>query len=251
MNKLIPFFIILLLLASCKNRDIANTADVGKLNSKQLQKKMDEAKFDFKFFQGKARVNFDDGKINQNFTANIRVENGKTIWMSLTGPFGIEGARILLSKDKLQIIDRLNGKYYNEPFDYINNYLPFTADLDFVQNLIIGNAFQQDWGKQKVKLEGGDYKVDGKFEGIDAFYTVSPNFRYRNVQLVEAIPVRTVNLDFDDYKYVQDLLFAMVRNISFEEADQKVKVEMNFTKVKIADSLEFPFEVPDRLKTDY
>lgn len=250
MNKLIPFFLALLFFTSCKNKDLSTGATAGKLNSKQLQKSMDDARFDFKFFQAKARVNFDDGKMNQNFTANIRIENGKTIWMSLTGPFGIEGARVMLTKDNLQIIDRLNGKYYDEPFAFINNYLPFTADLDFVQNLIIGNAFQQDWGKQKVSLEGENYKVEGKFEGIDAAYTVSPNFRYRNVQLTETEPSRNVDLEYSDYRYVEDFLFAMFRKINFEEEGQKIKVEMSYTKVKISDELDFPFEVPERMQAE-
>ena len=155
-----------------------------------------------------------------------------------------------MTKDKLQIIDRLNGKYYNEPFNYINNYLPFTADLMFIQNLVIGNAFQKDFGKQKVNTEGENYQVEGEFEGIDAFYTISPGFRYRNVELTETDPERKVKLDFSDYKYVEDLLFAMFRIISFEEDNRKIKVEMNFTKVKTANDLEFPFEVPDRLKSE-
>ena len=250
MNKILIFFLSFVFLVSCKNKDLSTGTVNGKMNSKLLQKSMTAADFDFKFFQGKAKVNFDDGKINQNFTANIRIQNNKFIWMSLTGPFGIEGARVMISKNRVQIIDRLNGKYYDEPFEFINNYLPFSADLMFVQNLIIGNSFQQDWGKQRVNVDGEDYKVNGEFEGIDANYTISPNFRYRNVQLEETVPVRKVNLDYADYKFVEDLLFAMTRNVAFEEGDQKVKVEMNFTKVKKANELDFPFEVPDRMKTN-
>lgn len=247
MNKLIPI-LLLLFIFGCKGSKEISSSGAKKMSTKQLHKQMRAADFDFNFLQAKARVKFDDGKINQSFTANIRIENDKTIWMSLTGPFGIEGARILMSKDRIQIIDRLNSKYYDEPFGFIDNYLPFKTNLGFIQNLLVGNVFQDEVSKQKHSLVGDSYLITDNFEGIDAVYTVSPSFKYRKVEMSETAAERDVQLEFDEYRFVEEQLFAMLRNLHFSEDNRDVKVEMNFTKLKKESSLEFPFSVPDRLK---
>jgi hypothetical protein len=59
---------------------------------------------------------------------------------------------------------------------------------------------------------------------------------------------RKIEMDFNDYKFIDEYLFAMLRNIHFSENENDVFIEMNFSKVKKENALEFPFNVPDRLK---
>ena len=249
MNK--PLFVILMFFAfatGCKNTGAISSGSPGKLSSKQLQKNMDESSFDFDFLQAKAKVNYSDGNMNQNFTANIKIQQNQKIWMSLTGPFGIEGARVLITKNNIQIIDRLNGKYYDEPFDFINTYLPFKADLAFIQNILVGNAFQKEWAKQKVEFANELYYVEDNFSGIEAKYEVTNAFRYHRVLMNELTLNRSIELNFEDYRFVEEQLFAMLRKIQFNDGGKIMKVELDFTKVKKETSLDFPFNVPDKMK---
>lgn len=247
MNRLIPLLFLLFIVA-CKGSKELTSSAAKKISTKQLQKQMQAADFNFNFVQAKARIRFDDGSINQSFTANIRIENNQKIWMSLTGPFGIEGARVLLSKNRIQIIDRLNGKYYDEPFEFINRYLPFQSNLLFIQNLILGNVFQDEVGKQKHILEDGNYIIEDDFKGIASTYTVYPSFKYQKVEMNEVENERAIKLDFDDYRFIEEQLFAMLRVINFSEQGKKVFVEMNFTKLRKENTLDFPFNIPERLK---
>tara|TARA_B110000037_G_C17029723_1_gene468930 strand:+ start:425 stop:1171 length:747 start_codon:yes stop_codon:yes gene_type:complete len=247
MSKYIPLLFLIFIFA-CKGTKEISSSSANKLSSKQLHKQMQAADFDFDYLQAKARIKFDDGAINQSFTANIRIQNNETIWMSLTGPFGIEGARILLSKNRVQIIDRLNGKYYDEKFGFIDNYLPFQTNLGFIQNLIVGNVFQEEISKQKHELMEDNYLIEDEFKGIQAKYTVSPSFKYRKVEMSEVLNERNIELDFNDYRFIEEKLFAMLRNIHFSENGKDVFVEMNFTKLKKESTLDFPFNVPDRMK---
>lgn len=249
MNKLLlPIFILLVFASGCKHSANIASTSAGKMSSKQLQKNMNASAFDFNFFQAKAKVNYSDDKMNHNFTANIRIQNNQKIWMSLTGPFGIEGARILMTKNNIQIIDRLNGKYYNEDFDFINNYLPFPVDLAFIQNIIVGNAFQREWAKQKIELLNDLYVIEDDYEGINAKYEVSNAYRYHRVQMNEIQNNRSIEMSFDDYRFVEEQLFAMLRNVQFNDGGKLIKVSLDFTKVKKEKDLDFPFTVPDRMK---
>jgi hypothetical protein len=249
MNKLLFILLIFFVFATaCKNTRSLTSSSAGKMTSKQLQKNMDAAAFEFDFFQAKARVNYSDDNMNQNFTANIRIQQNQKIWMSLTGPFGIEGARILITKNNIQIIDRLNNKYYNEPFDFINNYLPFQTDFAFIQNILVGNAFQKEWVRQKIEWENERYVVEDVFSGIEAKYEVTNTYRYHRVQMNELSVNRSIEMNFDDYRFVEEQLFAMLRKIKFNDGGKITKVELDFTKVKKEKDLDFPFTVPDKMK---
>lgn len=248
MSRLLSLLVLFIFITGCSGVKNTSTAVGKKISTKQLFKQMEAANFDFDFLQAKAKVKFDDGNMNQSFTALIRIEHDKTIWMSLTGPFGIEGARILMSADRIQIIDRLNNKYYDEPFDFINNYLPFRTDFTFMQNLIVGNVFHSSTIKEKHELVDNVYVIKDAFDGIDAQYEVSPSFRYRAVKMNEEALKRDVQLTFDDYRFVEDELFAMLRQLQFKQDPQHVELEMNFTKVRKETQLDFPFSVPDKMK---
>ncbi len=247
MNRLLPFLFFFFVLA-CKSTSEMSSSASKKMSAKQLSKQMLAADYAFDFLQAKARVKFDDGSINQSFTANIRIENNSIIWMSLTGPFGIEGARVMMNKDRIQIIDRLNNKYYDEEYTFIDKYLSFQTSLLFLQNLIVGNVFQDELSKYKVLSDQDNYIINYDYNGLEAKYTVSPNFKYSRVEMNEKFGSRNIEMDFNDYNFVDEQLFAMLRNIHFSENENDVFIEMNFSKVKKANVLEFPFNVPDRLK---
>jgi hypothetical protein len=249
MNKLFFLTLVIFVFATgCKNTGSLTKISPSKMTSKQLQKNMEASAFEFDFFQAKAKVNYSDGKINQNFTANIRIQHNQKIWMSLTGPFGIEGARILITKSKIQIIDRLNGKYYDEPFEFINTYLPFQTDLAFIQNILVGNAFQKEWAKQKIDFTNELYFVEDEFSGIAAKYEVTSAYRYHRVQMNELNLNRSIKMNFEDYRFIEEQLFAMLRQIEFNDAGNIIRVELDFTKVKKEKELDFPFSVPDKMK---
>tara|TARA_Y100000385_G_scaffold212084_1_gene220214 strand:+ start:204 stop:950 length:747 start_codon:yes stop_codon:yes gene_type:complete len=247
MNRLLPFLFFFFVIA-CKSTSEMSGSSAKKMSAKQLSKQMLAADYEFDFLQAKARVKFDDGSINQSFTANIRIENNSTIWISLTGPFGIEGARVMMNKDRIQIIDRLNNKYYDEEYTFIDKYLSFQTNLLFLQNLIVGNVFQDELSKYKVLSDQDNYIINYDYNGLEAKYTVSPNYKYRRVEMDEKFGSRKIEMDFNDYKFIDEYLFAMLRNIHFSENENDVFIEMNFSKVKKENALEFPFNVPDRLK---
>jgi outer membrane lipoprotein-sorting protein len=250
MNKKIIIFVfaLIMLAVSCKTtKTVADTATDASL--RQLVKNMENAAFDFKYFSAKAKVNFQDKSMNQSFTANIKMKKDETIWMSLTGPFGIEGGRVLIEKDRIQIIDRLNRVYYDKPFNYISNFLPFKVDLPMLQNIILGNPIQDNLSKQEIEIVENNYLVRGSLNKIDALYFILPAIsRYKRVELSESNPSRNFTLEFDDYKQAEGVQFSHIRKLNFTENQGKVIVDINFQKIKRESTIDFPFSIPDNFK---
>lgn len=249
MNRLLFFLLIFVFVGSCKDtKNLSKNA--SSISSKQLQKNMEAANFDFEYFSGKAKVNFNDGSNSQSFTANIRIKNKQTIWLSLTGPFGIEGARILMEPNRIQILDKINGKYYDEKFDYLNQYLPIEVDFEFFQNLLIGNSFKSSFEKQKPSVEEQKYFIEDQLYGMPANFTINSDFRFEKISLPKVGDAGKLNLSFADYRFVENQLFAMIRELDFIDKSNKLTLDLNFNKIKKESSLDFPFTVPERFKSE-
>jgi hypothetical protein len=72
----------------------------------ELLAKVDQNKIDFNTFSAKIKVDYTNSKGKQpNFIANIRMLKDSIIWVSLSNDIGIEGIRVLISKDSIKILE--------------------------------------------------------------------------------------------------------------------------------------------------
>lgn len=247
-NSIFIIFIFLLTLAACKSKEGA--LDVAEaINIKNLNQGLKISSFNYEYFSGKARMQYTDKSMNQGFTANIRMQKDKFIWMSLTGPFGIEGARILITKNKVQIIDRLNRVYYEQPFSFVANYVPFDVDLEFLQNMIVANPLQDEMPKQKVSEVENKYLAMGNLGSVGSIYYILPElFKYHKVEMKDNKQDREIVMDFDEYKALESFYFPYQRMYVFNDNGNKVSVNMNFAKAKIEEKLDYSFSIPENYK---
>lgn len=247
-NSILVIFIFLLSLAACKSKKDA-VGIVEAINIKSLNQGVKTSVFDYEFFSAKARMQYADKSMNQGFTANIRMQKDEFIWMTLTGPFGIEGARILITKNKVQIIDRINRVYYDQPFSFVANYVPFDVDLAFLQNMIVANPLQEEMPKQKVAEVENKYLAMGNLGSVGSIYYILPElFKYHKVEMKDNKQDREIVMDFDDYKALDSFYFPYQRMYVFNENGNKVSVNMNFAKAKIEDKLDYSFSIPENYK---
>lgn len=247
-NSILVIFIFLLSLAACKSKKDAVDI-VEAINIKSLNQGVKTSVFDYEFFSAKARMQYADKSMNQGFTANIRMQKDEFIWMTLTGPFGIEGARILITKNKVQIIDRINRVYYDQPLSFVANYVPFDVDLAFLQNMIVANPLQEEMPKQKVAEVENKYLAMGNLGSVGSIYYILPElFKYHKVEMKDNKQDREIVMDFDDYKALDSFYFPYQRMYVFNENGNKVSVNMNFAKAKIEDKLDYSFSIPENYK---
>ncbi|MGB1247365.1 MAG: DUF4292 domain-containing protein [Chitinophagales bacterium] len=248
MKKL--FFILislLVVLIACKSSKGVIDGSAESISSKTLYKQVKENNFDFETFSGKAKMRFEDKSMDQSFTAHFRIERDKTIWISLTGPFSIEGVRVLISQDSIEIIDKLNGRYYKQPFSFMSQYIPFEADFAFVQALIIGNSLGEMHKKQDILIQDEMYTAKGQIGNIDAEYTILPtNHKYHKILLSDNAYEREATMSFTGYKDTDSQPFAMYRTLNFADAQNDVYIQMEFKNVKIGEELTFPFRISDK-----
>lgn len=262
MKKLFYFIGAIALLASCRSTRQIQTAisrkdtvavvivDPAKEDSLQMVKsllnKVDSNKLDFKTFSAKVGVDYKggDGK-KYDVNAHIRMYRDSAIWISANALLGIEAMRVLVTKDSVKLLDKINKIYTARSIDYLQEVTSLPLDLYTLQDLIIGNPVFIDsnvvsysmrpaetsflsignWFKNLVTLNGLNQLVHSKLDDINLG---------RN---------RTADLDYSDFENKKGPWFATKRRILVAEKS-KLQIDLDFKSYDFNPAVSFPFSVP-------
>ncbi len=141
-----PSFLILALLSSsCKtSKQIVVSAPL-KLRGDDVIQVFDSVmvhQFTFEWLALKASVEYTgSNNESESFDVNLRVRKDSAIWISITPLLGIEAARVLVTRDSMQILDRVHKTYSVYNYDYLDSLLKTRLNFEIIQAIIIGNYF--------------------------------------------------------------------------------------------------------------
>ena len=233
--------VLMLTFSSCKNTKNIRSTDVNaKINASKLNTLIDKSDFEYKYFTTKARINFD----NQTFTANFRMLKDSMVWISFTGPFNIEGARVKITPTKFEMINKLNGSYYDMPLSYIENYIPINANFELLEDLIVGNLLEKNIKKQKIETNADTYIVKGDIKNLETTYTILKNGKPQNIDAQNINGTKMVNIVFEKYEKVDNQEFALKRKFLIKDGDKNYLLDLKFYKFEF-EEIDFPFSVPE------
>lgn len=245
MNKVLyALMFVLVFWSACKTNRSSTANDCPRPPRIETGELVDSARakqMEFTWFSAKARVNYNDGKTSQSVTANIRIQRDSVIWISVTALMGYEAARIRITPDTFELLNRLDKDYIKEPLSKIKNYIPIAADLRLLQDLIVGNYLWSTNGKLKHRIDKCIYVLKEDNSSIENTFWIEPG-RFTIVQMEthEKSNDQTVNLTATDYELIEGYWFSNTRDILFT-GTSTVKIGMNFSRVKWNEPTSFPF----------
>jgi hypothetical protein len=205
-----------------------------------------------KFSYYSAKLGVDYG--SAGFSGNIRIAKDSIIWVSL-GKFGIEAARIMITKDSILFINKLTREYFSGGYDFIVKFLGFKLNYDIIQAVLLGEDFS-DYGTK-----------DFKITRVNDLVTI--NFQTRaNILQPNLYPKLKQNLTYNNKsKKIERNYFEMVNSINKMDVNYPSYITLNnislpkemkviittSTKMvltiktenhKVNQALEFPFSIP-------
>lgn len=249
-NIFFAFIVIVITASSCKStKDVSVTKNIPSLPIETVIQNFQQQNHLYQTANIKAKVEVTDKK-SRSFTANIRMVRDSIIWASLTGAMGVEGARILATKDSIHIIDKLNKIYYQKPFNYINEFVPFPLDLNFLQDILLGNHQVDTQAKTTLTVDD-TYIIRQESPEIKAAYHISGEAFYPLlVKLNETQNNRQVTIKYNDYRPANDTgtsskAFSFHRIVDFKSG-KKTKIDIKFSRISWNEELSFPFSVGEK-----
>ena len=202
--------------------------------------------FYFDTYTTRAKTNLKmDGK-EYDLSLSIRIKRNDTIWISATA-LGFEAGRILLTKDSIKILDRVQSRYIKKPFNFVNQYTNSVVDYAMLESILIGNTLQF-WYRKETSVTGdttgfllSGQKKDLNFRAQFNAFTKIIELILRDGSTKQMLQVNYSGFVPKGEKYLPTQILLNSTN-----AGKTLIADMQYSVPELNIALQFPFIVPKR-----
>jgi len=232
-------------LGSCKT-----VKDVSKVERSVLKDVQGSAPV-FKSYNAKLDIEFK----GMTYSGTIRMVKDNAIWVS-AGKFGFEGARLLITKDSVWFLNKLEREYFAGDYDFFRSILGFKVSYDMVEGLLLGKDFDSyDSSNSSYRFEenGDILRIsfdqrtdlnDGSSPKLkqDLFYNKALKQVIRNY--FEVIGSRnSLDVYYDSFSPIDGYSFpSNMRINAFTGKTMKIIIKSKSQKVN--EAFDMPFSIP-------
>lgn len=264
---MLVFLCVIVLIPSCSNQKkiVLNNGKciLDFKNAKTLTTNLKQS--EFKFDRLKAKLNIDatiDSSSN-SFSMSLRMKKDSIIWMSMS-KLGIEGARMLITKDSVKFINTIKKQYFSGDFYFLSQYLNTELDFEAIQSLLIGNSvtFYDEAEKIKPGIDNCQYTLGTirKFklrkvmekgkelkDAVQSIYLIPETFKIARILFYDFKPDRSLDAQFGAFAIPEksnNQLFPYKMSYVIK-AEKNVSISIDYDKVLLDEELSFPFKIQD------
>lgn len=227
-----------------------NPVDSAALRANILRK-VNANHIDFQWFNAKMKVDYEDnsGK-NTDFTANMRIRKDSVIWMQLTGLLGIEGFRVMITRDSVKLMDKLKKEIQYRSIAYLQDITKLPFDFQTLQDLLVGNPIYFDNNITSFKQADNQLLIQSVGTLFKHLLTIDTTTNYILHSKLDDADVnrnRTADFTFGDYENKNGRNFSKDRQLTVTEKS-KLDIHMDFKQFEFDQPQTFPFSVPKNYK---
>jgi hypothetical protein len=206
----------------------------------------------FTTFYGRAKANFNSPQASGNATVYIKMKKDSAIWISITGPLNIEGARILVTPDSIKIINKLEGSVQLSSIAHLQQITKLPLTFNDFQNIILGKPVLTNdnvdyrFNKDSVTVMSGN-------DVLKYFYSFTKNnflLGQSNLQTVNNASVSSANIYYNDYAEVNNMNFSASRDIDIT-GTSPASLQLNFKEYNFNQPQTFVFTISKNYKIKY
>lgn len=201
---------------------------------------------DFSTFSAKVKVDYEGKDDGGQATAYLRMQKDSVIWISLRGALGIEGVRLLIEKDHVELMNFLKKTVQYRKISYLQDLTDIPLDFSTLQAIIIGNPVFIDSNIVSYRNSGNQLlvlMVGNLFKNLLTLDNTDYRILHTKLDDVDPMRNRTCDITFDGYEKVNDFYFSTIRKISVAEKE-KLDVNLQFKQYSFNQPESFPFNIP-------
>lgn len=262
--RLIALILAIVVMASCRStrniqtaitkKDTIDTVATTKIDTAQLintaMEGLNKNRIDFKTLSAKIDVDYRGGDDKHyDVNATLRMYKDSLIWVSVNAVLGIEAIRMLINRDSVFLLDKLNKTYLTRSIDYLQEVSGLPLTLSTLQNLLVGNPVFVD----SIVSYSNDNNVVALLSIGKTFknlITINSNDNvlvHSKLDDLDIARSRTADLSYDDYDKKKGRSFSSKRRIAVAEKN-KLDISLHFKQYDFNDDVNFPFSIPKNYK---
>lgn len=244
-NHLPAIFLLLfvILFSSCSKRITGINLNVKDNNQ------LDVHEMDFEYFSGKAKINYKDDELDIKAKANIRIKKDSIIWINFSA-IGIQGARCMITKDSITIINNLKKEYYVFNYDSLSKQFNFEVNFDAIQSVALGNLVLERDRSDQVEKQEDQYLLKQRTGSVAVNNYVNANtMKIERVEMLEISSKNTAVIRYYDFEMIKDKAFpySAILSLFYKETGKgtlNTVIEFEYSKAVIEEKeLRFPFNI--------
>jgi len=217
---------------------------------KNIVDSIDKRRIDFTSFSAKVKVDYEGKDGSDQATAYVRIQKDSIIWLSLTGALGIEGYRLLISKDSFRLMNKLKKIIQYRSIAYLQEITEVPFDFHSLQDVIIGNPVFIDSNIVSYKnTENGllILMIGSVFKNLLTLENTDYHIMHSKLDDVNTLRNRTCDITYDAYEKNDDFYFSTKRRISVAEK-YKLDINLEFKQYNFNKLQDYPFNIPKNYK---
>ncbi|KRB54770.1 DUF4292 domain-containing protein [Flavobacterium sp. Root186] len=254
MKKYIIIVLMSVFMISCKSKAVAvqnnNTTEVvAKKDNKAIEKHY-ENKLDFSTLSIKASARYEDEKQSQNVTADIKIEKDKQILISVRF-LGITMAKALITPTSVSYYEKIKGTYYEGDFSSLSEWLGTELDYNKVQNLLIGEAFDdlRKGNYTQTIVENLFRLEDQKNQKIQKVFYLDPEkYLVQKEEISQPSENIKLEINYSDTKTFSQGTVPTTLIINALQPKGTTNINLNYNNISFNEELSFPYSVPSGYK---
>lgn len=197
----------------------------------------------FKELALKLKTKVTSPDLNQSFTTNIRWKKNEKIWLSMS-IIGIEGARVLITRDSIQIMDKINNRYILKPIDYIREKTFVQLSFDDIEQLLLGQMLFAEAAEVSYAANATNHTLSfdgGRFLSHLIFDKSSAHLSGQYI--TDKMYMQTLSSQYQNYQPQLGKQFPMDRELKMSSGVSTFEMIAKFQSIEIKENLEYPFYI--------
>jgi hypothetical protein len=177
----------------------------------------------------------------QSFSTQLRWQKNNKMWMSMS-IIGIEGARVLINKDSIKILDRLNQRNILKPISYIQKKAYINLTYLDIEKIFLAQPILINKEKLELTETSTENILKSNDDRFNTIITLDKQNKIKNIFITDKLKNQTLLSEYSEYTLLNNKQFPNERYIKIINGTNIFELNMSFEDIDLSKSLSFPFE---------
>lgn len=252
MRYLKYLLLLSIVFTSCKSKKYIIDSNViaKEMSSKKVVRKHIAASFNKETVDAKLKANFNNGKINQGLSVNLRIKKDEVIWLKGTKFINIFKAKI--TPEKVSFYSPLERTYFEGDFSILEELLGTKINFQQLQNLLLGQSIiDLKEQRQDVEIVNNSYVLtpQSKDGVLDKNFGINPShFKLDFQSIVIFLKDQMLSVKYPSYKLVDGEIYPQEINIEAKQGGKSTLIDFTLKSVEFNTDINTSFSIPKGYK---
>lgn len=245
----IIFIVVSGVFSSCRSKrkiqtPPAVTTKADSSASNTAESLLNQSLKDWTYFSSKINLDFNNSENKVNASAHIRMYKDSLIWIS-AGMFGIEGMRILITKDSIAIMDKLKSKVTILKNGDLGSFSDIPLSVTQIQNLILARPVYALSLYKIISNDSVKLKIEYSHPKFTAGHCYNKSFLTIDSTLVkDKTTPNYAKASYSGFQVVEGHNFPYKTEVIVTGGKNNSEIKLEHSDVDFTTVLTFPFKIP-------